>query len=386
MNPESLVRGLEERARAQGFDACGVAQADRLARDGARLDSWLDRGLEADMGWMARSAATRADPRELLPGCRSVVVLAMNYWPGEGPARAVEGSARVALYARGRDYHKVLSRRLRELAGWLDQVAHSRSRVFVDTGPVLERAWAERSGLGWIGKNANLLTRDLGSWLLLGEILTTAVLQAAPAAHEEFCGTCTACLDACPTGAIVEDGVVDSNRCISYWTIEHRGAVPSERRPGMGEWIFGCDVCQDVCPWNRSFAQPSAGDPFARRDDLGALDPCEILGLDEATFRSRYSGTSLMRAKWQGMRRNACIVLGNRGRAADLPRLAAVLDDGDPVVAGHAAWAIAAIGGVEARRLLEPRTTSESRTAVRAEIVAGLAVLDRHEESGPVRD
>jgi epoxyqueuosine reductase len=237
---------------------------------------------------------------------------------------------------------------------------------------VLERAWAERAGLGWIGKNANLLTRDRGSWLLLGELLTTAELKIDAGPHAEFCGTCTACIDACPTDAIVDDGVVDSNRCISYWTIERRGPIPLERRHGNGDWIFGCDVCQDVCPWNVSFASPAEGDRFSRRDDLAGLDPVEILGLDEATFRARYSGTSLMRAKWEGMRRNACVVLGNRGRRDDLAALGEALGDEDAVVAGHAAWAVGRIGGEQAGTVLREARDREARPDVLDELEAAL--------------
>jgi epoxyqueuosine reductase len=236
-----------------------------------------------------------------------------------------------------------MGRKLKELAAWLTAESGEVSRTFVDTGPVLERAWAERAGLGWIGKNANLLTRDLGSWILLGEVLTCAVLEADAGPHQDFCGTCTACLDACPTHAIESPGVVDSNACISYWTIEHRGAIPENRRSGLGDWIFGCDVCQDVCPWNTSFAKPAADDPFSHREDLSGLDPMDILGLDEAAFRARYSGTSLMRARYDGMRRNACVVLGNRGDPVALPALRRASADPDGVLREHALWAIARI-------------------------------------------
>jgi epoxyqueuosine reductase len=233
-----------------------------------------------------------------------------------------------------------MGEKLKSLAAWLADAAGAPARAFVDTGPVLERAFAEASGLGWIGKNANVLTRELGSWLLLGEVLSCAELVASEGPHQEFCGTCTACLDACPTHAIVEPGVVDANLCISYWTIEHRGSVPEDKRAGNGDWIFGCDVCQDVCPWNVSFARPVEGDPFRQRDDLNGLDPEDILALDEPAFRQRYSGTALMRAKWEGMRRNACIVLGNRRDAAALSALRRALDDTDPVVREHARWAM----------------------------------------------
>jgi epoxyqueuosine reductase len=261
---------------------------------------------------MARHAEARSDPEKLLPGCRSVIVAAMNYWPGREEASVPPGMGKVALYARGRDYHKVLGRKLKELAAWLSDETGKVSRSFVDTGPVLERAWAERAGIGWIGKNANLISRRMGSWILLGEVLTQAPIEADPGPHEDFCGSCTACLEACPTGAIVEDGVVDANRCISYWTIEHRGPIPTPVRSGLGEWIFGCDDCQSVCPWNRSFARPVPASVFARRDDLRGIDPETLEGLDEASFRSRYSGTSLMRARWDGMVRNARAVLENR--------------------------------------------------------------------------
>jgi epoxyqueuosine reductase len=375
MTPETLTRALRERAHEQGFDACAVAEARRLDRAGAALETWLARGRQAGMHWMEREPAQRADPGRLLPGCRRVVVLAANYWPSEPRQRASGAPARVARYARGRDYHKVLSRRAGALARWLDETAGSTSRACVDTAPVLERAWAERAGLGWIGKNANLLTRELGSWLLLGEVLTTAVLEPDPGPHVNHCGTCTACLDACPTQAIVADGIVDANRCIAYWTIEHRGSTPVERRAGSGEWIFGCDVCQDVCPWNRSFAQADDSDPFERRADLRGLDPEEILGLDEAEFRRRYSGTALMRAKWVGMRRNACVVLGNRGQPSALPVLGRAMTDDDPVLRSHAAWAVARIGGQAALGLLSAARDRERSVEVAQEIATGIARL-----------
>jgi len=340
-----LTRALKAQAAALGFHKVAIARAEPLERDRAALSAWLRGDRHATMAWMARDPDKRSNPAAVLPGCKSVVALAVNYWPGDAEAEARPGTARVARYARGRDYHKVMGRRLETLADWLTSQSGSASLTFVDTGPVLERAWAERAGLGWIGKNANLLTRDLGSWILLGEVLTCATLTADDGPHEDHCGTCTACLDACPTGAITSPGVVDSNACISYWTIEHRGAIPEARREGLGDWIFGCDVCQDVCPWNVSFARPAKDDPFARREDLRGLDPVEVLGFDEAEFRARYSGTSLMRARYDGMRRNACIVLGNRGGAEALPALHAAAVDADPVLRDHALWAIARIEG-----------------------------------------
>jgi epoxyqueuosine reductase len=373
MSAGELTRRLKSEALGRGFDLVAVAAAEPLDRDRRALQSWLRGDRQASMIWMARDPTKRADPGRLLPGCRSVVALAMNYWPGRPRAAVPEGRAPIAVYARGRDYHKILGKRARELAAWLEREAGRPARSFVDTGPVLERAWAERAGVGWIGKNANLIHRELGSWLLLAEILTAAELEPDPGPHEEFCGTCTACLDACPTGAIVAPGVVDSNSCISYWTIEHRGTIPAERRAGIGEWLFGCDVCQSVCPWNQSFAREAVDSPLEFRDDLRGLDPEELLALDEATFRARYSGTALMRAKWEGMRRNACVVLGNRRNPRSLPALGRALGDADPVLRAHAAWAAGRIGGSGAMAILRQALGREADPAVRREIVHALA-------------
>jgi len=347
VTPARLAAELERRARDLGFDRMRIAAARALDRDRATLESWLGAGRHAGMAWMARTAHLRADPRRVLPDCRSVVSLAWNHGPGR--AAAQPGRAAVARYARAHDYHRVLGTRLRRLAAWLAETSGAPARAFVDSGPVLERAWAEASGLGWIGKNACLITRDLGSWILLGEILSAAELEPHDGPHEELCGTCTACLDACPTGAIVADAVVDANRCISYWTIEHRGAVPQDRRSGHGDWIFGCDVCQEVCPWNRRFGRDPERATTDSAPDLDGLDPLEILAMDEPTFRARYSGTALMRARWDGMRRNACIVLGNRGDRSARTSLERARRDADPVVRAHATWALERIG----RRIAE---------------------------------
>lgn len=367
MSPAELAREVKGRARAVGFDAVGIASAAALDRDAQALAAWLRQGRHAGMAWMARDPDRRADPRALLPGCRSVIALAMNYGPAE--SRSAPGRARVALYARGRDYHRILGRRLRELSAWIEDATGRAARTFVDTGPVLERAWAERAGVGWIGKNANLITRESGSWLLLGEILTIAEIEPDPGPHADHCGSCSACLSACPTGALVEPGVLDSRLCISYWTIEHRGVVPEERRAGNGDWIFGCDLCQTACPWNESFSRVPPDDPFERRPDLDGLDPVEILGQDEATFRARYSGTALLRARWDGMRRNACIVLGNRADPASVPALDSALRDADPRIRIHAAWALGRIGGPAARSALAAAIASETDGSVLEELV-----------------
>lgn len=382
MNRQALTEALAAEAKRIGLHAIGVAEADNLSRDGSRLADWLARGRHGEMRWMALTADKRADPRELLPGCRSVISCALNYGPGQEstaePADTTSG--RIARYAQGRDYHRVLGRMVRELAQWLETTSGAVARGFVDTAPILERAWAERAGLGWIGKNSNLLTRELGSWLLLGEILSCAELTPAPGPHPDHCGSCTACIEACPTSAIVADGVVDATRCIAYWTIEHRGGTPIDQRAGQGDWLFGCDVCQEVCPWNRSFGSPPTDDPLEWRRDLSAVEAEGILSLDESAFRASYSGTPLMRAKWEGMRRNACVVLGNAGRPGSLTALTRALAGDDAVVRSHAAWALGRLGGLSSRRVLTRAESMETDPGVRAEIHAALAGMSGAED------
>ncbi len=375
MTAHDVAQSLKDRAARAGFDAVGLAAAGRLDRDAEALSAWLRAGRGSGMEWIARSAGPRVDPRDLVPGCRSVVSLAVSYWPGAKAASTPDGSARVALYAQARDYHRTVGAAARSLAAWLEETTGTAARAFVDSGPVLERAWAERSGIGWIGKNSVVISRELGSWLLLAEILTAAAIEPDEGPHADFCGTCTACLDACPTSALVAPRVLDAARCISYWTIERRGSVPRGRREGNGEWIFGCDVCQDVCPWNRRFARTAPGPLVEPRPDLRGLDPVEVLSMTEWDFRERWSGTPLLRAKWEGMRRNACIVLGNRREAASVPALERALADADTVVRGHAAWALGRSGTEPARRALDDALAGEQDAGVREEIAEALAGL-----------
>ncbi len=352
MEPAALRAALAEALDRERFDAFGVAEVRPLPRDQAAFDRWLRSGYQASMTYMEKYREARNDPGKLLPGCRSVVMVAMNYGRGSGsegtstvPNRSCEpdrgSGGQVARYARGRDYHKVMGKRLKRIASWLEKTSGRPARAFVDTGPVLERAWAERAGLGWIGKNANLIRRDLGSWLLLGEIFSAAAIEADPAGHRSYCGSCSACIEDCPTGAIVAPGVVDSSLCISYWTIEHRGPIPVEMREKIGDRIFGCDDCQEVCPWTRKFGSVPVDSPLAPRADLQSLDPVMILGMDDRRFLERFAGTPIMRAKREGMRRNACVVLGNRNDPSAIPVLRDFLDDPDPVVREHAAWSLA---------------------------------------------
>jgi epoxyqueuosine reductase len=365
----ALEQSLLARAHELGFALAGIAPAAEA--DGfERLREWLDRGFAGEMGYMRRHAEARRHPRSIYPPVRSVVMVAMSYAPsrveegqsrvagaealrspGGAPHRGVEDSApatraataRVARYAQGADYHQVVRERLRRLGAWLrERRPGCWGRAVVDTAPLLERDFARRAGLGWIGKNTMLLNPRLGSWFVLGALLVDLDLDPTPPFEAGHCGTCTACLDACPTGAFAGPYQLDARRCISYLTIELKGDVPEAQRPAVGDWLFGCDVCQEVCPWNHK-ALP--GHPaLAPRGDLALVDAAELLGLSAEAFRARFEGTALYpRPGRPGVLRNAALVLGNTGDAGALPALRRALDDAEPAVREAAAWAIARI-------------------------------------------
>ncbi|MDX1622354.1 MAG: tRNA epoxyqueuosine(34) reductase QueG [Gemmatimonadota bacterium] len=335
MTAAELTRRIKAKALAVGFDLVGVARAGRVD-EADRLREWLDRGHHGTMSWMENWFEKRVDPRELVPGCRSIVAVGLVYHTGEeGPGPE---TARVASYARGEDYHRVLKDKLYALLDFCRELdPEVEGRPFVDSAPVMDRYWAERAGLGWRGKNTLLLNKRLGSDLFLGELLLTAELVPdRPAA--DHCGTCTACIDACPTDAIVEPRVLDARRCISYWTIEHRDALDPERQDAVGEWLFGCDVCQEVCPWNRKAPegseprlQPRAGTWPETLDDL--------LRLTEEEFDERFADTAVERTRRRGLVRNAAIVAGNTGLGS-VEALEVAAGDDDPVVAGAARRAL----------------------------------------------
>ncbi len=339
----ALEERLKEQARALGFELAGIAPAT-LADGFARLRDWLAEGLAGEMTYMHRHAEARRHPCAVLAEVRSVVMVGMNYFPPPeaAPARApLTGT--VARYARGVDYHDVLRDRLNALLAWVRQeVPGCRGRGVVDTAPLLERDFARRAGLGWFGKNTMLLNKRLGSYFFLGALLLDIDLTPDPPHDGAHCGTCTACLQACPTGAFPEPGRLDARRCISYLTIELKGSVPEDLRPGLGDWVFGCDVCQEVCPWNRK-TPPTREPAFQPRPDLEAVDLLELLNLSEEEFRRRFRGTALMRAKRRGLLRNVALVLGNRGDARALPALRQALVDPEPLIREAAAWAVAQI-------------------------------------------
>jgi epoxyqueuosine reductase len=327
-------------ARRAGFHACGVARAEPL--DPGPLDALLAGGGEADMVWLRTQRAERLDPARLLPGVRSVVAVALAYHAGEAPA-APEGAGEIARYARGRDYHAVVKKRLRALAAELAAVdPEAKVLPTCDVLPVMEKVWAERAGIGWIGKNGCLITAEHGSWVVLGTLLVDRALEP-DAPHPDRCGSCEACLPACPTGAIPRPGVVDARRCISYWTIERRGDVPPEIASRLGRWVFGCDDCQTVCPWNAA-AKPAADPELLPRPGREALAIDDLLALTEEEYRQRFWGTSLARARFDGLVRNALLLAGREGDPRRAEAVRRHLASPFPGVRAAAEWAIARLG------------------------------------------
>ncbi len=347
---ESLETRIKQRARDLGFELAGIAPA--TAADGLdRLRDWLDHGFAGEMKYMHHHAEARNHPSSILPDVRSVVMVGMNYLTsGPQPSAETKRSGtdvgrgphhgHVGRYAWGEDYHVVLRERLNQLLDWIrKEVPSCHGRSVVDTAPLLERDFARRAGLGWFGKNTMLLNKRLGSYFFLGALLLDRQLSPDPAHEASHCGTCTACLDACPTQAFVGPGMLDSRRCISYLTIELRGSVPEDLRQPMSDWVFGCDVCQEVCPWNRK--APRSREPaFQPRADLEPIDLLELLGLSDEEFRKRFRGTALTRAKRRGLLRNAAIALGNLGNPSALPALRRALEDHEPLIHEAARWAI----------------------------------------------
>ncbi len=334
---------LETRLRAQafgfGFDLAGIATLG--AADSAReFDAWLARGFAGEMRYLAGAGAElRRDSRRPEPGMRSALVVGLNYG-------GTQPSGPIARYARGDDYHVVMRRKLDDLGRWLAATSRAagtgaRARAYVDTGPVLERDLARRAGLGWFGKNTNLINPRLGSFFFIGALFTDLDLQPDAPFEADRCGSCTRCLDACPTHAFVAPRTLDATRCISYLTIELKGAIPLELRPSMGELLYGCDICQDVCPWNVSFSRDVAEPALAPHADRVAPDAAELVGLSPDAWRERFGASSMSRAKRRGLARNAAVALGNRRDPRTIPALeAARRDDPEPLVREHAAWAL----------------------------------------------
>lgn len=306
----SRSRKIKERARAEGFHLAGIVRAERLEQERERLDEWLGHGFQGEMRWMEREPQKRTDPRLLLPSARSVLAVALNYYTSHEHTDDA-GVGKISRYAWGDDYHDVVGEKLKRLLAWiLEEWPGAEGKVCVDIQPVMDKAWAERAGLGWIGKHSNLITREHGSWVFLGELILNLELEYDTERVEDHCGTCTLCIEACPTGAIVEPYVVDSNRCISHATIELRAPeMPDGVASNLQGWLYGCDICQDVCPWNR----------FERQTDESRFEPraggfvnallSDILELTPETYAERFRRSAIKRAKLAGLQRNARTLL-----------------------------------------------------------------------------
>ncbi len=343
--PDPRMSGAAAEIRAEakrlGFEAVGFTRAHLPEATRARLDAWLAEGRQGGMGWMETRRHERAQPRGLWPEAVSVISLGQNYGPEHDPLASLEqpGRATISCYAQGRDYHDVVKKRLKALGQWMARrFRGSGLKVFVDTAPVMEKPLAQQAGLGWQGKHSNLVSREWGSWLFLGEIYTT--LDLPPDAPEaDHCGSCRACLDACPTAAFPEPYVLDARRCISYLTIEHRGPIPEEFRAAMGNRIYGCDDCLAVCPWNK-FARTAAEMALHPRGPV-APPLAELAGLDDAAFRARFAGSPIKRIGRARLLRNVAIAIGNSGDPALRPAAALLAADPEPVLAEAGGWALA---------------------------------------------
>jgi epoxyqueuosine reductase len=299
---EINTRSIKQEALRLGFDACGIAEAVQLDDDARRLEQWLNKGHQGSMQYMERYFDLRIDPRKLVPGAKSVITLSLNYFPQE---QQQPGTPHIAKYAWGTDYHYVIKDKLNQLLAYIkEHIGAVDGRGFVDSAPVLERSWAVRSGLGWVGKNGNVLTRNAGSFFFIATLITDLDLIADAPFATDHCGTCTRCMDACPTQAIISPAEIDGSKCISYLTIELKDAlIPSEFHGKMDNWMFGCDVCQDVCPWNR-FAKPHREPAFAPIPEILNLSLQEWEAMTEETFKKVFKNSPLKRSKWTGIRRN----------------------------------------------------------------------------------
>ncbi len=365
----SLTDDLKSRAAELGFAPLGICPAVGAAGF-KRFEQWLAAGYAGEMEYLPRRAEAYAHPRHVLDNARSIVMLALNYRSVE-PAASQSGRGRVSRYAWGRDYHELARQRLDVLCDVIrDRAPHSLVRAVVDTAPMLEREFAALAGLGWIGKNTLLLNKTAGSWFFLCALLTDAELDYDSPQTTDHCGTCRACLEACPTDAFVDAYVLDARKCISYLTIEHRSAIPRTLRDGIGDWLFGCDVCQEVCPWNHR--APLATEEQFWPSHGTSLGLTELLALDEAQFRDRFRHTPLWRAKRRGVLRNAAIVLGNQRPNEAIEPLAKALEDDEPLVRGAAAWALGQYRQERARSILQNRIDREIDPDVRAEIASAL--------------
>jgi epoxyqueuosine reductase len=375
-NTTQLTAELKQEAQRLGFDLVGLAPA-MPPPHAEVLHDWLDAGHAGEMAWLARNAVRRTDPREAVPGARSIVVCGVHYRTAEPDPEMWDDPRRgqISRYAWGDDYHDILEPKLRQLQSWLENRvgrAHL-GRSYVDTGPVLERPVGVMAGLGFQGKNTLLIHPRQGSWFFLGEILVDAELEYDKPQEIGSCGGCTRCLVACPTQAFVGPHVLDARRCISYLTIELKGSIPRDLRPLMGNHIYGCDVCQEVCPWNMRWGQFTQDPAFAPRSENVAPELLDLIALDDEGFRMRFKSSPIKRTKRRGLLRNVAVALGNWGDPRAVPALTRALNDHELLIRGHAAWALGRIGGKEAVHALEERRSVEEDEWVCEEIDLAVA-------------
>jgi epoxyqueuosine reductase len=395
LSPAQLTERIRAKAHEMAFDAVGVAPVGPSAH-GEAYARWVAEGMHGEMGYLARedAVAKRADPALLVPGVRSAVVVALRYFNPDAGAGGVSDPSRgvVARYARNLDYHEVMKERLIRLQAWIGrELVPVGGRAYVDTGAVLERELASRAGLGWFGRNTMLIQPRRGSFYFLGVLLLDVELEYDAPFEKEHCGTCTSCVGACPTGALLgrdESGAprMDARRCISYLTIELKGPIPRELRPLIGNRIYGCDICQEVCPWNR-FAEPAGEEAFLAREGLDGPSLIEWMTTSQEEFSRKFKGSPIKRAKRRGLLRNVAVALGNWGSPEAVPALAAALGDEEPLVRGHAAWALGRIGTAGAVQALTGRIEVESDEWVREELELGLeeACASSPKNSSPER-
>ena len=358
-----------------GFDLAGIATAEPFLRDEQAAVERVRDGLMDGLPWYTEERVHRANhPELLLEEAKSIISVAMSYLT-EGPQADAVPAGKIARYAWGHDYHEVMKTKLRKFVDGLPDIVERpvKARIFVDDGPMNDRAAAERAGVGWFGKNTNILTPSHGSWVFLGQIVTDLELEPDRPLLKT-CGSCVRCIDACPTGAIVAPYVIDNTRCISFLTIELRGAIPRELRPLVGDWIFGCDICQDVCPVNRK-ASLSLEPAFQQRHDFAAPELTPLLDLDDAGFSERFRGSPVKRAKRLGLQRNVCVALGNIGDPSSVPALERALSSADALVRMHAAWALGRIGGRAAAEALDAALEREEDSDVVEEVELAMGEL-----------
>jgi len=364
----NLVNALKKKAKEEGFAVCRIAHAGISPLAGERLREWLSEGRHGDMLWMEERVEQRSSPAGLWPEVRSVIMLGMSYTPESDPMALADRPdlGRISVYAQRKDYHDVVKGALKRLAQWFVHQTGDEVKVFVDTAPVLEKALAEKAGLGWQGKHSNLVSREHGSWLLLGAIYTTAKLEA-DAEGEERCGSCTACQTACPTDAFPAPYRVDARRCISYLTIEHKGPIAHEFRKAMSNHIYGCDDCLAVCPWNKFAETASVQKAMAQRLELSELPLSDLLALEDAGFRALFAGTPIKRTGRDRFIRNALIASGNSKDLGLVPQIVHLLDDANAIVRGAAVWALAQLDPVRFAAEREARFKLERDESVQTE-------------------